>query len=87
MPLHIRSLSSTAATTRRYESLHEQGKRVAITSLVERLRMRFMGHRDALLQLRVWMFSSTARGGGVSEMWVLLQLPGHVIGPLGTVWP
>ena len=48
--------------------MHEQGKRVQLTALVNRIRAKFYEHREDLLKLRVWMISSTSRGGGVSEM-------------------
>jgi glycosyltransferase involved in cell wall biosynthesis len=35
---------------------------------VEHLRAQFIHYRDSLLPLRIWMFSSTSRGGGVAEM-------------------
>jgi trehalose synthase len=52
----------------RRESLHQQEKNTLLRPYILSLRREFMLHREDLLRVRVWMISSTARGGGVAEM-------------------
>jgi hypothetical protein len=53
---------------RSYETLHEQEKYVALAEPIRKLRRLVDRHRDLTRHVRVWLISSTARGGGVAEI-------------------
>ena len=52
----------------RYEGLAEQSKYATLESSVEHLQKAFSKHAGFLRSLRIWLVSSTERGGGVAEM-------------------
>ena len=51
-----------------YESLYIQAKYVNLTTRIAELRAMFEAERGLLTSQRVWLISSTEKGGGVAEM-------------------
>ena len=50
------------------ESLHVQAKYLTLTHRIDELRAAFESQKNLLQRLRIWLISSTEKGGGVAEM-------------------